>query len=99
LWEIHEAFAAQVLSTVAALDDGHWVRESAGVEADLGRFPRESVNPNGGSIALGHPFGATGARILSQAVAQLATMPGGSKAMVSICAAGGLGHVALLEAV
>jgi len=99
LWEIHEAFAAQVLSTVAALDDGHWVRESAGVEADLGRFPRESVNPNGGSIALGHPFGATGARILSQAVAELATMPAGSKAVVSICAAGGLGHVALLEAV
>ncbi len=99
LWEIHEAFAAQVLSTVAALDDEGWVRESAGVEADLGRFPRESVNPNGGSIALGHPFGATGARILSQAVAELATMPAGSKAVVSICAAGGLGHVALLEAV
>ena len=99
LWEIHEAFAAQVLSTIAALDDGDWVRESAGVEADLGRFPRERVNPNGGSIALGHPFGATGARILSQAVAQLAPMPGGSKAVVSVCAAGGLGHVALLEAV
>ncbi|MCL7958673.1 MAG: acetyl-CoA C-acyltransferase, partial [marine benthic group bacterium] len=99
LWEIHEAFAAQVLSTVAALDDRDWVRKRAGVEADLGRFPIERVNPNGGSIALGHPFGATGARILSQAAAELATMPAGSKSVVSVCAAGGLGHVALLEAV
>jgi len=57
------------------------------------------VNPNGGSVALGHPFGATGARILSQAVAELSEMPAGSRCMVSICAAGGLGHVALLEAV
>jgi acetyl-CoA C-acetyltransferase len=99
LWEVHEAFAAQVLSTVAALDDRYWVRERAGVEADLGRFPRERINPNGGSIALGHPFGATGARILSQAAAELATMPAGSKSVVSVCAAGGLGHVALLQAV
>ena len=57
------------------------------------------MNPNGGSIALGHPFGATGARILSQAASELAAMPPGSKGVVSICAAGGLGHVALLEAV
>ena len=99
LWEIHEAFAAQVLSTIAALEEREWVRDMAGVEAELGRFPRERVNPNGGSIALGHPFGATGARILSQAAAELAAMPQGSQAVVSICAAGGLGHVALLEAV
>jgi acetyl-CoA C-acetyltransferase len=99
LWEIHEAFAAQVLSTIAALEDRDWLLDKAGVEADLGRFPRERVNPNGGSIALGHPFGATGARILSQAAAELADMPTGSKGVVSICAAGGLGHVALLEAV
>ncbi len=99
LWEIHEAFAAQVLSTIAALEERDWVRDAAGIEADLGRFPRERVNPNGGSIALGHPFGATGARILSQAAAELAAMPQGSRGVVSICAAGGLGHVALLEAV
>jgi len=99
LWEIHEAFAAQVLSTISALEDRDWVRDRAGVEADLGRFPRGRVNPNGGSIALGHPFGATGARILSQAAAELADMPAGSKGAVSICAAGGLGHVALIEAV
>jgi acetyl-CoA C-acetyltransferase len=99
LWEIHEAFAAQVLSTIAALEDREWVTERAGVGQDLGSFPRERVNPNGGSIALGHPFGATGARILSQAAAELARMSSGSRAVVSVCAAGGLGHVALLQAV
>lgn len=98
LWEVHEAFAAQVLATIAALEDRAWVRERAGVEVDLGSFPGERINPNGGSIALGHPFGATGARILSQAAAELAGMPGGSLCAVSICAAGGLGHVALLQA-
>jgi acetyl-CoA C-acetyltransferase len=98
LWEIHEAFAAQVLCTLAALEAPDWLRERAGVETDLGPFPRERVNPNGGSLALGHPFGATGARILSQAVAELAARPSGTKAVVSVCAAGGLGHVALLEA-
>ena len=99
LWEIHEAFSAQVLSTIAALEDESWLSEKAGITAELGRFPRDRVNPNGGSVALGHPFGATGARILSQAAAELSEMPAGSRCMVSICAAGGLGHVALLEAV
>jgi acetyl-CoA C-acetyltransferase len=98
LWEIHEAFAAQVLCTFRALEDRNWLRERARVDRDLGPFPRERVNPRGGSLALGHPFGATGARILSQAAAELAEMPSGRKAVVSICAAGGLGHVALLEA-
>jgi acetyl-CoA acetyltransferase len=57
----------------------------------------ERMNPNGGSVALGHPFAATGARILSQAVKELAGMPHGSRAIVSICADGGLGTVALLQ--
>ena len=56
------------------------------------------MNPNGGSIALGHPFGATGARILSQAVKELAALPAGQRAIVSICADGGQGSVVLLEA-
>jgi acetyl-CoA C-acetyltransferase len=99
IWEIHEAFAAQVLCTIRALEDRNWLRERARVDRELGPFPREKINPNGGSLALGHPFGATGARILSQAAAELATMPAGSKSVVSVCAAGGLGHVALLEAV
>ena len=97
LWEIHEAFSAQVLCNVAALQSADFRRHKAGVDADLGSFPWERLNPHGGSVALGHPFGATGARILSQAVKELAAMPKGSRAVVSICADGGLGTVALLE--
>jgi acetyl-CoA C-acetyltransferase len=97
LWEIHEAFSAQVACHLKALDDKDFVREKAGVEHTFGRVPRERMNPNGGSVALGHPFAATGARILSQAIKELATQPKGSRAIVSICADGGLGTVALLE--
>ena len=64
--------------------------------AALGKFPIERINPNGGSVALGHPFGATGSRILSQAVKELASFPAGSRAIVSICTDGGLGAVTLL---
>jgi acetyl-CoA C-acetyltransferase len=97
LWEIHEAFAAQVLCNVAALESEDFVRDKARVDARLGKFPWERFNPNGGSVAIGHPFGATGARILSQAVKELAAMGPGKRAIVSICADGGLGTVALLE--
>lgn len=97
LWEIHEAFAAQVLANVAAITDDKWVRETAGVRAAMGEFDWDRVNPNGGSVALGHPFGATGARDLSQAVKELWVMPSGSRGIVSICADGGQGTVALLE--
>ena len=97
LWEIHEAFCAQVLCHIKALGDEHFVRAKAGVEHSFGTFPRERMNPNGGSVALGHPFAATGARILSQAVKELATLPKDSRAIVSICADGGLGTVALLQ--
>jgi acetyl-CoA C-acetyltransferase len=97
LWEIHEAFAAQVLCNVAALESADFLRGKAGVNASLGKFPWERLNPRGGSVALGHPFGATGARILSQAVKELAALPQGSRAVVSICADGGLGTVALLQ--
>ena len=97
LWEIHEAFAAQVLCNVAALESEDFLREKARVDAPLGRFPWERFNPNGGSIAIGHPFGATGARILSQAVKELAAMGPGKRAVVSICADGGVGTVALLQ--
>ena len=99
LWEFHEAFAAQVLSTIQAVQNREWVVDRAGVDRDFGSFPSDRVNPHGGSIALGHPFAATGARMLSQTVRKLSTRPGGTLAVVSICAAGGLGHVALLEAV
>jgi acetyl-CoA C-acetyltransferase len=97
LWEIHEAFSAQVLCNVAALESASFRRDKAGVDFDPGRLPVDRMNPHGGSVALGHPFGATGARILSQAVKELAALPKGSRAVVSICADGGLGTVALLQ--
>ena len=97
LWEIHEAFAAQVLANVAAITNREWVRGTAGVQEEMGDFDWNRVNPNGGSVAIGHPFGATGARDLSQAVKELWTMPPGSRGIVSICADGGQGTVALLE--
>ncbi len=97
LWEIHEAFAAQVLCHVAAFEDQAFLRNRVGVTADLGRFPWDRYNPHGGSVAIGHPFGATGSRILSQAVKELAAMPSGSLAVVSICTDGGLGATTLLQ--
>ena len=97
LWEIHEAFAAQVLANVAALEDKAWIKRRTGIDRDFGPFPWDRVNPNGSSIAIGHPFAATGARDLSQCVKELFAMPTGSRAVVSVCADGGQGVVALLE--
>ena len=97
LFEIHEAFAAQVLANVKAITDPAYRKAKAGVDADLGEFPWERLNPNGGSLAIGHPFGATGARILSQSAKELSTKPSGSYAIVSICADGGQGSVVLLR--
>jgi acetyl-CoA C-acetyltransferase len=99
LWEIHEAFAAQLIANVKAASDPAYRREKAGVEFDTGSVPVARINPNGGSVALGHPFAATGARILSQAVKELSAMSAGTKAIVSVCADGGQGTVALLERV
>jgi acetyl-CoA C-acetyltransferase len=98
LWEIHEAFAAQVLAHIKALESSDFLSQKVGVNMALGAFPRERMNPNGGSIALGHPFGATGARILSQTVKELSTRAPGQRAVVSICADGGQGSIVLLEA-
>jgi acetyl-CoA C-acetyltransferase len=97
LWEIHEAFAAQLAFHMKAWEDQAFLRERVEIEPSFGAFPRDRVNPNGGSTALGHPFGATGARILSQAIKELAALPKGARAIVSICADGGLGTVALLQ--
>jgi acetyl-CoA C-acetyltransferase/acetyl-CoA acyltransferase len=97
LWELHEAFSAQVVANIKAASDPVYRREKAGVDFDTGVIPVERVNPNGGSVALGHPFAATGARILSQAAKELTALPKGSRAIVSVCADGGQGTVALLE--
>jgi acetyl-CoA C-acetyltransferase/acetyl-CoA acyltransferase len=97
LIEIHEAFAAQVLANVKAITDPVYRQEKAGVNFDIGNFPWDRLNLNGGTLALGHPFGATGARILSQAAKALSDHPSGSYALVSICADGGQGTVVLLR--
>ena len=97
LWEIHEAFAAQLIANLKGASDPVYRREKTRVDFDIGRFPVDRINPNGGSIALGHPFGATGARILSQAVKELTAMRAGARAVVSVCADGGQGTVALLQ--
>lgn len=97
LWEIHEAFAAQVLANIQLLENKLHLQKVGVDDFDFGLFPRHKLNPNGGSIALGHPFGATGARILSQAVKALSKLGKGKKAIISICADGGLGTVMLLE--
>jgi acetyl-CoA C-acetyltransferase/acetyl-CoA acyltransferase len=99
LWNIHEAFAAQVLANIKMASDQTYRREKAGVDADLGEFPWDRVNPHGGSLSIGHPFAATGARILSQAAKELSAMPSGSRGIVSICADGGHGTVGLLQKV
>jgi acetyl-CoA acetyltransferase family protein len=97
VWEIHEAFAAQVLANVAALEDRRWINRRVGIKRDFGPFPWDRINPNGGSIAIGHPFAATGARDLSQCVKELFPLPTGSRAVISVCADGGQGVVALIE--
>jgi acetyl-CoA C-acetyltransferase len=98
LWEIHEAFAAQVLANVAALEDQDWIKRKTGITHDFGIFPWDRVNPNGSSIAIGHPFAATGARDLSQCVKELFAMGFGSVASSASaptgarrCCAGGAG--------
>jgi acetyl-CoA C-acetyltransferase len=97
LWEIHEAFAAQVLSHIAAWTTPSFLKEKAGVEADLGAFPRERMNPTAAAWPSVTRSAPPGARILSQAVKELAARPKGEKAIVSICADGGQGTMMLLE--
>jgi acetyl-CoA acyltransferase len=96
LVEIHEAFAAQVLSNLQAWGSKKFADEHLGGAAPIGEVPEEKINPHGGSIALGHPFGATGARLVHQALRELADK-GKNTALISICAAGGLGAACILE--
>jgi acetyl-CoA acetyltransferases len=99
IWEIHEAFASQVLANIAvARDPAKREKHAPGID-DLGEFPRDRLNPVGGSLSIGHPFAATGARIISQTAKQLSTQPSGTKAVISICADGGQGSVMLVEAI
>ena len=95
-YEIHEAFASQVLSTLAAWDDPVFCKERLGLDAPLGQIDRTRLNVKGSSLAAAHPFAATGGRILANA-AKLLADKGQGRALISICAAGGQGVVAILE--
>jgi acetyl-CoA C-acetyltransferase len=96
-YEIHEAFAATVLSTLAAWEDEDFCRDRLGLEAPLGSIDRSRLNVHGSSLAAGHPFAATGGRILATLAKLLHAKGPGSRGLVSICAAGGQGVVAILE--
>jgi len=95
-YEIHEAFAAQVLCTLAAWEDPAFCAEKLGREAPLGAIDRAKLNVNGGSLAAAHPFAATGGRIVAGLAKQLHE-DGKGRGVISICAAGGQGVVAILE--
>ena len=95
-YEIHEAFAAQVLSTLRAWEDADYCRNHLGREAPMGAIDRSKMNVKGSSLAVGHPFAATGARI----AANLAKLLDGKKdgrGLISICTAGGMGVAAIME--
>ncbi len=97
LYEIHEAFASQVLCTLAAWEDERFCRERLGLPAALGAIDRERLNVNGGSLAAGHPFAATGGRIVA-GLAKALHERGGGRGLISVCAAGGQGVAAILDA-
>ena len=102
-YEIHEAFASQVLCTLKAWEDPVYCRQKLGLERPLGSIDREKLNARGGSLAAGHPFGATGGRIVAGLAEMLGALdpaahpnrPG--RGLISICAAGGLGVTAIME--
>ena len=98
-YEIHEAFASQVLCTLKAWEDPVYCKERLGLEEPLGSIDRDKLNVHGGSLAAGHPFGATGGKIVGVLSKLLHERKGSSaRGLVSICAAGGLGVTAILEA-
>ncbi|MFK8333113.1 acetyl-CoA C-acetyltransferase [Pseudomonas sp. BJa5] len=95
-YEIHEAFAAQVLCTLKAWEDPDYCRQRLGLDAPLGAIDRSKLNVKGSSLAAGHPFAATGGRILANMAKLLATA-GKGRGLISICAAGGQGVTAIIE--
>jgi acetyl-CoA C-acetyltransferase len=102
-FEIHEAFASTVLTTLAAWEDEEYCRTELGLDGAFGKIDRSKLNVNGSSLAAGHPFAATGGRIIATAAklvaAKAAETGQPARALISVCAAGGLGAVALVESV
>lgn len=95
-YEIHEAFASQVLATLAAWEDINFAKERLGLDEPPGAIDRSKLNVNGSSLAAGHPFAATGARIVAT-LAKLLNEKGSGRGLISICAAGGQGVTAIME--
>lgn len=96
-YEIHEAFAAQVLCTLKAWESDDYCRTRLGATAALGSIDRSKLNVRGSSVAVGHPFAATGARVTATLAKLLATTPGAKRGLISVCTAGGMGITAILE--
>jgi acetyl-CoA C-acetyltransferase len=96
-WEINEAFAAQVLGCVAAWKDENYCREQLGLQRAMGELDQEKLNVDGGAVALGHPVGASGARIVLHML-KLLKRKNAKRGIASICIGGGLGGAMLLEA-
>jgi acetyl-CoA C-acetyltransferase len=96
-YEIHEAFAGTVLSTLAAWESENFCKNKLGLDAPLGSIDRTKLNVNGSSLAAGHPFAATGGRIVAT-LAKMLHEKGSGRGLISVCAAGGQGVVAILEA-
>ena len=96
-YEIHEAFAGTVLSTLKAWEDEDFCRTRLGLDAPLGAIDRSKLNVNGSSLAAGHPFAATGGRIVATLAKMLHEKGAGSLGLISVCAAGGQGIVAILR--
>jgi len=95
-YEIHEAFAAQVLCTLAAWESESYCRDRLGLDQALGAIERDRLNVKGSSLAVGHPFAATGARIIGT-LAQILEEAGGGRGLISVCTAGGMGVAAIME--
>jgi len=95
-YEIHEAFAAQVLCTLEAWKSEEFCKEKFGLEKALGEIDMDKLNVNGGSLALGHPFAATGTRIVT-GLAKMINEKGSGRGLISICTAGGMGITAIIE--
>jgi acetyl-CoA C-acetyltransferase len=95
-YEIHEAFAAQVLCTLKAWESEEFCKTKLGLDAALGSIDRTKMNVKGGSVAIGHPFAATGARITA-GLAKILDQAGSGTGLISVCTAGGMGVTAILE--
>ncbi len=96
IYELKKAFAGQVLANLKALDSDAWAKENLGLSSRVGEIPYERINTMGGSLSIGHPFAATGVRLLSTATNRL-HMDCGQFALIAACADGGMATAVLLE--